>query len=76
VRTLRIALLALALMLAGSAAATAQLVIKDSDDVNFKLGILGQFRRTPWKTRPRAPAVTTCSFGASGVDHHLRQFGV
>ena len=43
-RALRIALLALALLFPHTAPADAQLVIKPSDDVNFRLGILGQFQ--------------------------------
>jgi phosphate-selective porin O/P len=43
-KTLRIALLALAWLLAGTAAGNAQILIKASDDVNFKLGVLGQFQ--------------------------------
>ena len=43
-RTVRIAVLALVLPLAGAATANAQVLIKVSDDVNFKLGVLGQFQ--------------------------------
>ena len=41
-RSIRISAIALALLLAGAAASHAQIIIKASDDVNFKLGVLGQ----------------------------------
>jgi len=43
-RSLAIAFFALVSSLAGATDAVAQIVVKASDDVNFKLGILGQFQ--------------------------------
>ena len=40
----RIAALTITLLVAGSVASRAQIVIKVNDDVNFKLGVLGQFQ--------------------------------
>src|SRR6185295_3803736 len=42
--TSRVGLLSLVMLLAGTAAVHAQILIKASDDVNFKLGVLGQFQ--------------------------------
>jgi len=44
IRSTRLALLASVFLIAGADAARAQAVIKVNDDVNFKLGVLGQFQ--------------------------------
>jgi hypothetical protein len=44
IQPIRLAILVLILLAAASAAAHAQAVIKVNDDVNFKLGVLGQFQ--------------------------------
>lgn len=53
----RIAAFTLASLVAGGAAGRAQAVIKVSDDVNFRLGILGQFQ-ADWLRDPAADDTT------------------
>lgn len=54
---IRAAALALPWLLAGTAVARAQVLIKVSDDVNFKLGVLGQFQ-ADWLEDPGADDTT------------------
>jgi hypothetical protein len=53
----RIAAFTLAALVAGAATARAQVVIKVHDDVNFKLGVLGQFQ-ADWLQDPDADDTT------------------
>src|SRR6185503_12567958 len=53
----RIAGLTISLLVAGSVASRAQVVIKVNDDVNFKLGVLGQFQGD-WLEDPAADDTT------------------
>jgi Phosphate-selective porin O and P len=54
---LRLAAFTLTVSLAGAGAAGAQVVIKVNDDVNFKLGVLGQFQ-ADWLGDPAADSTT------------------
>ncbi len=51
--TRRMAAFALGWLVAGTTAARAQAVIRVNDDVNFKLGVLGQFQ-ADWLESPTA----------------------